>query len=80
VKVEIRLLATLATYRPAGSPAEGGILNLPSGATVGQAMQTLGIPAEIDCLRIVNGLDAGIERPLADGDVLTLCPPLVGGS
>ena len=79
MKVEVRLLATLARYRPAGTPPEGGMLDLPVGATVALAMKTLGIPVELECLRIVNGLDAGPERPLADGDVLTLCPPLVGG-
>ncbi len=79
MKVEVRLLATLAAYRPAGSPRDGVILDLPPDATVASAMGALGIPATLECLRVVNGLDAGEDRPLADGDVLTLCPPLVGG-
>jgi hypothetical protein len=79
VKVEVRLLATLAAYRPAGFRRDGGTLDLPAGATVGLAMSALGIPAGLECLRIVNGLDAPVERPLVEGDVLTLCPPLAGG-
>jgi hypothetical protein len=79
VKVEVRLLATLARYLPPGTSREGVVLDLPAGTTVGAALRALGVPPDVDCLCVVNGRDAEPHAPLRDGDVVTLCPPLVGG-
>jgi molybdopterin converting factor small subunit len=80
VKVEVRLFATLARYLPAGSSRDGVTLDLPAGATVALAMGTLGLPRDLECLKVVNGLDADLGHPLREGDVVTVCPPLVGGA
>ena len=79
MKVEVRLFATLARYLPPGSSRDSVLLDLPAGATVGAALHALGIPAEVECLRVVNGRDADPGDPLREGDVVTVCPPLVGG-
>jgi molybdopterin converting factor small subunit len=80
VKVEVRLFATLAGYLPVGSSRDSVILDLPSGATVAAAMGALGLPSDLECLKVVNGLDADPAHPLREGDVVTVCPPLVGGA
>jgi hypothetical protein len=79
VRVEVRLFATLATYLPAGSSRDSAILDRPAGATVAAAMRALGLPGDLECLKVVNGVDADAGHALGEGDVLTVCPPLVGG-
>jgi len=79
VKVEVALFATLAAYLPAAGGGDSVTLDLPDGTTVGQVIESLEIPADLDCLRVVNGRDAPPEQVLSDGDVLSVFPPLAGG-
>lgn len=79
MKVEVCLLATLSVYLPRGGSGDSVSLEVPERTTVGQVVANLGIPAHVDCLRVVNGHDASPEQVLADGDVLSLFPPLAGG-
>jgi molybdopterin converting factor small subunit len=44
-------------------------------------VRTLGIPDDLPRMVLVNGLDADPEgTPLRDGDVVTVFPPLAGGT
>ena len=79
MKVEVALFATLAAYLPAAGGGDSVTLDLPDGTTVGQVIESLEIPADLDCLRVVNGRDAPPEQVLSDGDVLSVFPPLAGG-
>jgi molybdopterin converting factor small subunit len=80
VKVVVQLFATLAAHLPAGARGDSVNLEVPPGATIADVVRALKIPADLDCLRVLNGHDAALETPLSDGDVVTLCPPLVGGN
>ena len=75
----MQLFATLSVYLPEHADGDRVTLALDEGATVGQVLQGLHIPLGIPCLSVVNGRDAAPEQILADGDVLTLFPPLAGG-
>ena len=79
MRVEVALFATLAAYLPAAGGGDSVTLELPDGTTVGQVVESLEIPADLDCLRVVNGRDAPPEQVLSDGDVLSVFPPLAGG-
>lgn len=79
MRVEIRLFATLAAYLPLGTAGDSAAVTAPDGATVGDIARLLRIPAAMPCLTVVNGRDASPEQPLAEGDVVTMFPPLVGG-
>ncbi len=79
MKVEVRLTATLAVYLPPGARGDSAILDLPAGATVGHVIRLLKIPPEHERLTVVNGRDASPEQTLADGDILSVFPPLAGG-
>ena len=79
MKVEVHLFATLAAYLPTGAAGDGVTLEVPDATTVGEVVRVLGIPEDLDSLRIVNGHDAPSEHCLVDGDVLSLFPPLAGG-
>jgi len=79
VKVEVHLFATLGAYLPDGAQGDGVVMAFPDGATVGDVVQALCIPPSFPFMTVVNGHDVAPEHPLADGDVLTMFPPLSGG-
>jgi molybdopterin synthase sulfur carrier subunit len=79
VRVEVRLFATLTAFLPPQSRDGAVTLDLPSGSTVHDAMQRLGIPAEMERVALLNGGDATPESSLHPGDVVTVFPPLTGG-
>jgi molybdopterin converting factor small subunit len=55
------------------------VLDVPDGTTVDQVVHSLRIPSELDRLTVVNGRDPAPDQPLAEGDVLSVFPPLAGG-
>lgn len=79
MKVEARLFATLAAYLPEEGDGRGATLELADGSTVQDVVRSLRIPDDMPFLVMLNGRDASLDQPLADGDVLSLFPPLAGG-
>jgi molybdopterin converting factor small subunit len=79
VKVEARLFATLAAYLPEEGDGRSATLELADGSTVQDVVRSLRIPDDMPFLAMLNGRDAALDQPLADGDVLSLFPPLAGG-
>jgi sulfur carrier protein ThiS len=80
VRVEVQLFATLAAFLPPLSREGAATLEVPPGTTVHDVLKRLGIPAEIERVALVNGGEATPERALSSGDVVTVFPPLAGGS
>ena len=79
MKIEVQLFATLSGYLPDGTTGDGVALDVPEGSTVADVVRALEIPDSFDCVKVVNGHDVPSDQPLADRDVLSLFPPLVGG-
>jgi molybdopterin converting factor small subunit len=79
VRVEVQLFATLGTYLPPDAVGDSVPLDVTAGTTVGDLIRALRIPADLECLCVVNGIDAGPRHRLVDGDVVSLFPPLAGG-
>ena len=79
MKVEVHLFATLSGYLPDGTTGDGVALDIPEGSTVADVVRALEIPDTFDCMKVVNGHDASPDHLLADRDVVSLFPPLVGG-
>ncbi|MGH7383612.1 MAG: MoaD/ThiS family protein [Candidatus Rokuibacteriota bacterium] len=79
MKVAVQLTATLRAYLPPGSRGDRVVLDVPDGTTVDQVVHSLRIPSELERLTVVNGRDAVPDQPLAEGDVLSVFPPLAGG-
>jgi sulfur-carrier protein len=79
VKVEVQLFATLAAYLPPEADGDRMTFDVPDGATVAEVLQPLRIPADLEYLVVVNGVDVGPDHRLVDGDVLSVFPPLAGG-
>ncbi len=80
MKVEVRLFATLTRFLPPGARDGAAILEIPDGSTLADVVRILHVPGTTDHVALVNGVDAGADRPLQSGDVVTLFPPLAGGS
>jgi molybdopterin converting factor small subunit len=80
VRVEVQLFATLAAYLPAATTGDSIALEVPEGTVVAEVLRQLQLPSDLDFLRVVNGHDATPGQVLNEGDVLSLFPPLAGGS
>jgi sulfur carrier protein ThiS len=79
VRVEVRAFATLTGFLPSPRSGTTSFLDLPDGSTVRDVAGALGIPDKISMVVLVNGAHAEAGRILAQGDIVTLFPPLVGG-
>ena len=79
MKIEVRLFATLAAYLPDESDGRSAALEVADGGTVADAIRLLRIPEDMPFIAMIDGRDAALDRPLGDGDVLSLFPPLAGG-
>lgn len=75
MKIRVKLMGVLKSKTP-----EGGVLELPSGATIEGALAALGIPPQSVQVFTVNGsLQRNREQTLADNDELSVLPPVGGG-
>ena len=79
MKIEVRLFADLADYRPPGARGDAATLDLPENATVADVVRRLALPDDLPRLMLVNGRDADAGHRLSPGDVVSLIPPLAGG-
>lgn len=79
MKIQARLFATFVAYLPLEGDGQNVTLEVPDGSTVHEVVRRLGIPDEMPWIALVNGQDADPGLSLADGDSLSLFPPLAGG-
>lgn len=81
MRVTLRLFATLRSYLPPGETEETSV-DLPEGATVRTLIDRFALPAPLTQLVLLNGVNVGRDHAsaLADGDVVSIFPPVAGGS
>ncbi len=78
--IRVKLMASLRNKLPPDAKGGTVLLDLPSGATVAAALEKLGIAAGSVHLAMVNGgMEPERQRPLEDGDEVTVFPPVAGG-
>jgi len=80
VRVQVRLFATLAVFLPPHGRDGVAELEIPDGGTVADVTGRLGIPPDLARVVLVNGRDIGSQAPLTARDIVTIFPPLAGGS
>jgi len=81
MNVEVRLLASLDRYRPSGVAGRTFRLTVPDRVTTADLMSLLHIPTGSVRIVAVNGRHQPDPHfVLSDGDVVSLLPPLAGGS
>lgn len=78
MRVELELFATFAAFLPPGQRGPLA-LEVTPGTSVRDLLGVLGIPEAMPRIVLVNGRDATLETRLAEGDRLSLFPPLAGG-
>lgn len=74
MRVTIKLFAT---FREGRFKVE--VRELPEESQVGDVLQSIGISVEEVAICLVNGRDSNAQTVLADGDTLSLFPPVGGG-
>ncbi|MEE9615737.1 MAG: MoaD/ThiS family protein [Anaerolineae bacterium] len=75
----VRLFATLRRHYPHLGIGEAMPVELRDGATVGQLIEHLRLPAGEVKVIFVNGIVRGEEHALSDGDKVGVFPPVGGG-
>lgn len=77
--VTVKLFAALQKFLPAGSTGRQAVLEIDEGATAGSVLESLGVGRGNAHLVMVNGEQKDWDAPLADGDSMTVFPPVSGG-
>lgn len=81
MKIEVKLFASLRRHLPPGSEGGRRSLEVEDRLTVEGLIQKLEIPMELAQLVLVNGenIERNFKRPLQDGEVVSIFPPVAGG-
>ena len=80
MRIEVRLFANLVAFLPPHGREGVAEFDIPEESTVADVARQLGIPSDLARVVLVNGRDAGSEALLVPRDVVTIFPPLAGGS
>jgi len=77
MRVQVELFLHLRRYAlPGEGPQE---VELPPGATLGNLLERLGIPAGVQKVVLVDGRLRASSEALEEGETVTVFPPLEGG-
>lgn len=79
MKIQVKLFGNVRIYQPAYSSGQVLHIELPAGATVADLIAKLGIPPGAAVLAMVRGRVQKREFALAEGDEVSLFPPVSGG-
>lgn len=79
MQVHVKLHASLRKYLPPGALDDTVVLEFQPGATVADALKALRIPVSHAKIAVIDGQQVTMDAPLADGQHLSLFPPLAGG-
>ncbi|MEA3338553.1 MAG: MoaD/ThiS family protein [Chloroflexota bacterium] len=79
ITIQVKLFATLRRYYAAIGIGEAMAVEMPEGATVGQLIERLRLPAGEVKVIFVNSIVRQKDHPLADGDELGIFPAVGGG-
>ena len=78
--IEVKLFANLRKLLPPGSSGSKAQISLEEGATIEALIHHLKIPLEMAQMVLVNGEQTReFARPLAEGDTVSIFPPVAGG-
>jgi molybdopterin converting factor small subunit len=80
MQIEVKLFATLRDYLPKGSSRFSCKMEVDDATRVQDILSRLKIPEEMPKIILINGIHGKREQALQDGDVLSIFPPVAGGS
>lgn len=79
MKVELNLFASLKGYMPPEAQGNPCTVELGEGTKIRGLLEQLKIPVHAVKLVFLNGVHAGGEETLKDGDRVGVFPPVAGG-
>jgi molybdopterin synthase sulfur carrier subunit len=79
VNITVRLFATFRDFLPQPSVHADVHLELEGGESIGAVLEAFHLPVELPKIVLLNGRHAIEDSLLADGDVVSVFPPLIGG-
>jgi len=79
LKVQVHLYASLSGYLPEKAGPNHALMEIGTGATVGDLLNELEVPAAEVKLIFLNGIHAGMDAPLKEGDRIGVFPAVGGG-
>jgi sulfur carrier protein ThiS len=80
MKIELRLFASLAQYRPDDGGTElAQTIEVSEGSTIGSLIDFLGIPPDTVKIIFINGIHASDADVIHEGDRIGIFPPIAGG-
>ncbi len=78
--IEVKLFANLRKLLPPGFSGSKAQISLEEGATIEALIRHLKIPPELAQMVLVNGEQIReFDRPLTEGDTVSIFPPVAGG-
>jgi sulfur-carrier protein len=79
MKVKLKLFATFREYLPKGNDGHSILLELSDKTDVESVLEQLKLPKDIPKIILINGLQKTATETLAEGDTLSVFPPIAGG-
>lgn len=76
--VQVKLFSRFRDVLPREAHGEAS-LDLPAGATLERLLAHLGIAEPVKLLTVNGQREGSLQRPLAEGDLVYIFPPVVGG-
>ena len=79
MEIELKLYASLARHMPDGMGAKPCIVEISEGTRIRELLTHLDVPVNAVKLIFLNGIHAGADEILKEGDRLGVFPPVAGG-
>ena len=79
MKITIRFFSTFRDFQPQPSVRSAVYLDVEEDKSVGAVLEAFHLPVELPKVVLINGRHAADDSLLADGDVVSVFPPLIGG-
>lgn len=79
MKITVKLLGTLGRMSKIPLNGKSVELEMPEGSSVRDIVLFLGIPLDVAKVNLINGKHSKLDSLLADGDTLSILPPIAGG-
>jgi sulfur-carrier protein len=79
VKITVRLYATFRDFLPQYAVRSAVHLDVEVDQSVGAVLKAFHVPVDLPKIVLINGRHAAEDSLLAEGDVVSVFPPLIGG-
>jgi molybdopterin converting factor small subunit len=79
VKITVRLFATFRDFLPRHAVRSAVCLDIEQDQRVDAVLKALHVPVELPKIVLINGRLTAEDSILADGDIVSVFAPLIGG-